>query len=91
MPWRFTTPTPSPGTTTTVDSNLDEILQAIDTSAYQINNGSLSLNDTEVVVAENGSESFRIIDDEHVILPLDTALPSITTGANTVGDLGNYS
>uniref|UniRef100_A0AC34FFC3 Uncharacterized protein n=1 Tax=Panagrolaimus sp. ES5 TaxID=591445 RepID=A0AC34FFC3_9BILA len=73
MPWRFTTiPPTSPPTTVTsaTKDNLEEILQAIDTPSYKINNGSLSsssLNDTEVVVVENGSESFRIIDDEHVI------------------------
>lgn len=73
MPWRFTTIPPTSLLTTvtsTTKDNLEDILQAIDTTSYKINNGSLSsssLNDTEVVVVENGSESFRIIDDEHVI------------------------
>uniref|UniRef100_A0A914QN62 Uncharacterized protein n=1 Tax=Panagrolaimus davidi TaxID=227884 RepID=A0A914QN62_9BILA len=95
MPWRFTTvqplPSSTPQPTTVTKDNLEEILQAIDTTssssspAYKINNGSLSskLNDTEVVVIENGTEAFRIIDDENVIQKNNETLPKLTTESAT--------
>uniref|UniRef100_A0A914QW01 Uncharacterized protein n=1 Tax=Panagrolaimus davidi TaxID=227884 RepID=A0A914QW01_9BILA len=93
MPWRFTTVQPLPSSSTVTKDNLEEILQAIDTTsssssspAYKINNGSLSskLNDTEVVVIENGTETFRIIDDENVIQKNNETLSTLTTESATV-------
>uniref|UniRef100_A0A914Z3B4 Uncharacterized protein n=1 Tax=Panagrolaimus superbus TaxID=310955 RepID=A0A914Z3B4_9BILA len=89
MPWRFTTPSPPPLPITVISKkdNLEEILQAIDTTSYKINNGSLSSssqNDTEVVVIENGSETFRIIDDEHVFQQNNETFSTTFTTAERV-------
>lgn len=65
---------PEPNIVLPSSSILDELLNDIEQEVKESNNGSLPMNDTEIVIFGNGKTAFRIIDEEHQIVKVNVTI-----------------